>query len=249
MPKKRLIVLVALAFVIAVLASWRTCVLRQSMSAGQLYWSSNQALLFISESSEGADMSYARYELEPIFVSLHRVRPPSNRRCSATPVVWVSDHEIRRYDTDLYRNATASDCGFHFDLFQGRIYAVAWPKLWRWTGAGFETATAEETRAFGSSDAARLSWQTSPAFDNIDGWSMRKLGQTPPRQQIVLNGQPLKIVFHGEAWPSTPLSVQVIRNRDGAKTVWRLDEAPHRVSKSEFERLFGRPNDVNFVPR
>jgi hypothetical protein len=237
MPRKLLVAIAVFVVCLVLLAFGRTYVLRQSMSDGKLYWNTNEALLFITEANEGAEMSYARYALEPFFVSLGLVRLPSNKRCSATLVFRVTDHEVQRYDTDLHQYASEPYCGFHFDLFQGHIYAVSWPRLWKWTGTAFEAATPEESRAFDEAGAASLN--SPPKFDNVDSWSMRELGQTKPEQKMVLNGQPLMIVFHGATWPPKPLSVELIREGQTAQAIWSLDDEPRRISKSEYEYVFG----------
>jgi hypothetical protein len=212
------------------------------MSGGVLYWNANEALLFVAESNEGARMSYARYMLEPLVVGLGHVLQPSNKRCTRFLVIRVTDKDTQHYDTDLYRFAEEPYCGFQTAIFEGRIYSgyLAQDKLWRWSGTEFDPATPEEVRAF---DAAKVALTTASRphpweFDNVDGWSMRGFGQTPPKYQLVLNGQPVTLVFHGETWPPAPLSVDLIRPGQPPQTIWTFDGRPHRVSKSVYQHVF-----------
>jgi hypothetical protein len=128
----------------------------------------------------------------------------------AVQVGWrkanLDESDIQYYDAGV-------DCVSAYDLFDGKIYAVRWPSLSRWSGTHFDPATSEELRDFqagrvGASVASRTHpWE----FDNVDGWSMRVLGQTSPRYQLVLNGQPVTILFSGETWPPRELSIALTR--------------------------------------
>jgi hypothetical protein len=71
---KKLLIFLAILAICLILLICRTYVARGSISAGTLYWNTNEALLFIAEASDGAQMSYARYALEPFFGSLGHVR-------------------------------------------------------------------------------------------------------------------------------------------------------------------------------
>jgi len=208
---------------------------------GVLYWNANKALLFIQVSISGTRMNYLRYALEPLLVGMGHVRPPDNARCSQTFVIRVTQNDIQHYDADLYRYAEEPYCGYHFALFDGHIYAgyLAEDKLWKWSGTEFELASVEELRAFHGAMANDSAASRNLQFDNVDGWSMRTLGQTAPMYQLVLSGQPLTMVFHGETWPPAPLSVDLMRPGQPPQTIWSFDGRPHRVSKAEYDRSFG----------
>jgi hypothetical protein len=241
MLKKYLVTFIVVAGILFMLMYPKVYVVRDGAN-GTLFWNADQALLFVDVTSSGAHMSYARYALEPLLVSMGDVRTPDNKRCSQILVIRVTDNDVQRYDTDLYQYAEDPYCGFHFDLFAGNIYAVYLPKLWKWVGTDFEPAAVEENdfqagRATSTAASRAHPWE----FDNMDGWSMRTLGQTPPRHEIVLNGQPVTIVFHGETWPSAPVSVDLIRPGQPPQTIWSLDGRPHRVSKAEYMKIFGNP--------
>lgn len=149
---------------------------------------------------------------------------------------------IQRNGIHSEQYAQEAYCGFGFDLFEGDVYAVAGPRLWKWSDTHFESAAPRELGAFDTTRAARSNSQHPWSFDGVDGWSMRQFGQTPPKYELTLNGQPMTIVFHGATWPAVPLSVELIRSGQKPHAIWSLDERPHRVSRSEYERLFAKQN-------
>lgn len=239
MLKKVLVAVIILVGVFVLLLYPKVYVLRGS-AGGSLYWNASEALLFMSGGSSGARMSYLRYELEPFAVGMGHTRPPDDERCTGTLVIQITDKDVRSFDTNLYRYAQEPYCGMGTAVFQGRIYEgyLAEGKIWRWSGTQFELPAPEDLRGFDAGRYAAALGSHPWEFDNIDGWSMRALGSTTPRSQMVLNGQPVTIIFHGETWPPAPVSVDLIRPGQSPQTIWTFDGRPHRVSKSEYERLF-----------
>lgn len=241
MLKKSLISIAVLAGIFLFLYTYPKVYVIRGSAGGVLYWNTDQALLFMAEASDGARMSYARYASEPFLVGLGNVRPPDDERCSKILVIRVTDKDSQLYETDLFRYAGEPSCAFQYEFFAGHFYAVSWPKLWKWSGTGFERPTPEEYGAFATANFTQKTTSPHPwQSDNVDGWSMRAFGQTPPKYQIVLNGQPATILFSGETSPPRPLSVDLMRPGQPSQTIWRFDGRPHRVSKSEYERVFGQ---------
>jgi hypothetical protein len=239
--KKTLIVLLPLGGIFLILTYPKIYVIRGS-AGGALYWNASEALLFMGGGSDGARMSYLRYTFDPLLLALRFVRPPDDKSCSQSVVIRVTDKEVQRYEASLYQDTKDRFCGYQFALFEGHIYVgyLAQDRLWKWTGNEFEAVAPEEVRAF---HAARTNAKPDPhpwEFDNVDGWSMRAFGQTPPRYQLVFNGQPLTLVFSGETWPQEPLSVDLIRRGQAPQRIWTFDGRPHRVSRAEYEHTFGQ---------
>lgn len=239
MLKKTLTVLIALAVILLILSYPKIYVIRGT-AGGALYWNVNEALLFMGGGSDGARMTYLRYVLEPFLSVLRVVRPPDDESCSRSVVIRVTDKEVQRYEASLYRDTKDRFCGYEFAPFEGHIYVgyLAQDQLWKWSGSQFEPATPDEVRAF---HAARANAKPDPhpwEFDNVDGWSMRGFGQTPPNYQLVLNGQPVTLVFSGETWPPKPLSVDLSRPGQAPQRIWTFDGRPRRVSRAEYERIF-----------
>ncbi len=242
MVKKSLVVLIVVAGILFLLVYPSVYVIRGS-AGGVLYWNPNQALLFMRGGSSGAHMSFLRYAMEPFLVSMGDVRSPDDGRCSQTLVIQITDNDVRRYDTDV-------GCVAAYDVFEGHIYAVNFPNLWEWMETNFEPVTVGERdfqagRATSMAAARSHPWE----FDNIDGWSMRQLGAVGPKYQfkgrpvtltqVTLGGQSVSFIFSGETFPQMPISVDLVRSGQSPQTIWSFDGRPHRVSKTEYERIFG----------
>jgi hypothetical protein len=238
---KSVIVLIVAAGILFLLTYPEVYVVRGS-GGGVLYWNASEVLLFMEASTSGAHMSYPRYALEPFLVGLGDVRSPNDERCSQAVVIRVTDKEVQRYETDLYRYAEVPYCGMTIVPLEGSIYEgyPAERKLWRWSSTEFKPATSEQVRDFEETRVvATLASSSHPwEFDNVDGWSMRIFGQTRPEYQLVLNGQPVTIIFHGETWPRMPVSADLIRPGGSPQTIWRFDGRPHPVSRAEYDRSF-----------
>lgn len=243
MLKKLLIVLIVVAAILF-LASYPKVYVIQGSAGGSLFWNANEALLFMAAGSSGAHMSYPRYALEPYLSGLASVRLPNDEICSQIVVIRITDKDVQRYDTQLSRYAEEPYCGYKLAPFESQIYEgyLAKDKIWKWTENGFEPATSEELREFDAANVPQVNasrphpWE----FDDVEGWSMRGLGLTTPKYDIVLHGQPLTILFHGESWPPAPISLELIRSGQPAQTIWSFDGRPHPVTKAEYKRTFAR---------
>lgn len=242
MLRKILAVLLILAAVLLVFECLTVYVVRRSAGGG-LYWNADQALLIITGSAQGARMSYLRYTVEPFVEMLGDIRQPSDQRCSEVLVIQVTDQAVQHYETDLWRYAEEPYCDYRVAPFGGEIYVgyLAQDKLWKWSKDHFEKATAEELQAFHEAKAGEKALSHPSEFDKIEGWSMRGLGQTSPENEIVIDNRPAQIVFHGRTWPPKPLSLQLIRSGEAPQTIWSLNEEPQRVTRSEYDRVFGKP--------
>lgn len=232
MGSKQWLMVLTLAGIVSLLSLYPRIYVVRGSAGGVLLWNKTEALLFMGGGNAGARMPYLRYALEPLFASLGHVRPPSDERCLNVTVIRVTHEDAESYDTDV-------GCVSAYRLFEGQIYAISTPKAWKWSGNRFQPATPDETRSLESqkniSDAdLHHPWE----FDDIEGWSMRDLRQTPAQHKIVLNNQSVTITFHGPTWPPKPLSVDLTRPGETTKTLWHFDEEPHRVSKAQYARLF-----------
>jgi hypothetical protein len=150
----------------------------------------------------------------------------------------VTAKDVKTYVADLpvYSGENEGRI-FHFQLFEGQIYALSWPRMLRWSGSRFERPIAEE---YGAYAAAMIRQKTAPfephpwTFDNRDGWSMRQFRATPDDTTIVLGGESMTIAFHDGTCPPTPTSVDLVRSGQSPQTSWLFDGQPHRVTKPEY---------------
>jgi hypothetical protein len=238
---KRSLIILAVVIVLLVLLTYpKVYVVRGAMNGGTIFWNANQALIWVSERSDGLHAGYIRYELDPFFTALGLVRQPSDQHCSKTVLIRITDTDVQTFDTDLYRYPEERYCDFTLQLFKGQFYAVAWPKFWKWSGNQFIRSTPQEYGAYATAAAAgELESQSSWKFDNVDGWSMRAFGQGLPEYDLTLGGRPLTILFSGASWPPKPEFIDLVRAGQAPQRVWALDAEPHRVSKSDYERIFG----------
>jgi hypothetical protein len=235
--KRKLLIAAVILLGILILCFYPKVYLIRGTAGGILYWNNSEALLFMGGGVDGARMSVLRYAVEP-FIEMGRIpgRPPDDERCSQVVVVRVTDKEIGRYDTGL-------GCVADYDVFEGHIYAVEWSRLWKWSGTNFDAATPEEAHVFDEGRvAATAAARPHPwEFDGVEGWSMRVLNYKPPKNELILNGQPVTIIFHGETWPKRPLSVDLVRPGQSPQTIWSFDGRVHMVSRSEYEHAFEKP--------
>jgi hypothetical protein len=248
MAKKYVIVLIVVAGIVFLLVYPQVYVIRGS-GGGALYWNATEALLFMAGGRSGAHMSYLRYAMEPFLLSMGDVRSPDDGRCSHILVIRVTGKDVQYYDTGLYREAEQPECVSHYYLIAGQIYEGSLAKLWKWAGTHFEPTTPEETSGF---DFGKYAESLNPHpwyFDDRDDWSMRQLGAVGPKYQfkgrpvtltqVTLGGQPLSFIFSGETFPQMPISVDLVRSGQSPQTIWNFDGRPHRVSKTEYRKIFG----------
>jgi hypothetical protein len=236
MLKKALIALIVLAAVGFLLTYPSVYVVRDG-PGGTLYWNPDEALLFVEVGSSGARLSYLRYALEPFLVAMGHVRSPDNTRCSQVVVIRITDKDVQRYETGLQQNAEDAYCFQDYVLREGHIY-VGYPaqkRVWKWSGNQFEPATSEELGGFGPMKSAH-----GAQFDNVDGWSMREYALGHVTYPVTLNGHSVTIVSSGETWPLGDVSVDLVRPGTAPQRIWTLDERSRIVSRTEYERIFGK---------
>ncbi len=236
--KKFLIIFPLLAGVLYLLLLPAVYIIRGSAS-GVLFWDTNEALLFMTEGRFGVRMSYPGYVLEQILEAMRYVRSPDDAS-SRTVVIQIAANEVHLYNANLYRYAERGSTGFSFELHDGAIYASQWPRLWKWSGTGFERPTPEEYSSFAAGNFRQRAVLHPWKFDNVGGWSMRWLGYTPPRYQITLGGKPVTIVFSGETWPQKPLEIDLIRPGQHPQQIWSYDGRPRRFTKADYDKVFDK---------
>ena len=237
MKRKWLIPLI-LASVLVVLLFYPKMYVVRDEAGGTLFWNSNEALLFVGVERSGARFAPLTYFGNIIRESLGGVRPPDIEACLQTVVIRMTDKDVERYETDIQRHLTDGDCFGHIAPFEGHIYAgyLAQGRIWKWSGDHFEPAAQEELRGFDPMKAASRGFQ----FDDIEGWSMREYALGRVRYPLTLNGQPVTFVSSGRVPPAIyEPSVDVIRSGQNPQRIWYLDERPHRVSKAEYDKIFG----------
>jgi hypothetical protein len=236
--KSCLLVLVVVGL-LAVLQLWPTVNVVQGSGGGSVFWNSNEAFVFLGENLYGTHMDAPRYAMEPFLVALGRVHPTEDTICSRMLVIRITNTEIKTYDTNISRDPDDKGCKFSEQVFRGQIYAIGWPAMWRWDGAAFQRPTPEEYGAYATASAEYKTVRPVPwEFDNVEGWSMRDLARTTHDHSIMLGDQSIRLIFHGETSPQLPISLELARSGQSPQTIWSFDGRPHRVSKTDYEKLF-----------
>jgi hypothetical protein len=243
--RRRLLIAAVILLGILILCFYPKVYLIRGSAAGTLYWNNSQALLFMGGGVAGARMSFLRYAVEPL-IEIGRVpgRPPDDSASSQIVVIRVTDKDIQQFDTDLARYADEPHCDLGSAVFGGHIYfgCLVRGPMWKWSGDKLELATPDDLRGFDPTKATPPVALHHPwEFDGVDGWSMRELNENPPKNELILNGQPVTIIFHGETWPKRPLSVDLVRPGQSPQTIWSFDGRVHMVSRSEYEHAFEKP--------
>lgn len=237
-PRWCLIVLTGL-IVLFILQYWPTVYVVRGNGGGALFWNANEAFVFLGENSNGLRESLLRYVADPFLVALGRVYPSETTICSRMPVIRITSTEIKTYDHNISGDPDDRGCRFGEEVFRGQLYAIAWPAMWRWTGTEFVRPTPEEYGAYAEASAAQKTIRPIPwSFDNVEGWSMRDLSDTAHDFSILVGGQSIRLVYHGETSPRMPVSLELARPGESPHAIWSFDGRPHRVSKAEYEKLF-----------
>jgi hypothetical protein len=156
------------------------------------------------------------------------IRLPDESHSSIT-VLEVTPSAVKRY--------VAEDIPplIFYTPLDGTIYANREGVLWKWAGARFEQATADEQRKVDGTN--RLSAQ---AFTDVHGWSsLPRVTSGPPEVtvQMELSGQTLMLLVK-RGYNESDISIDLVRPDHAPERIWSLDELPQRVSKTDYEHSF-----------
>jgi hypothetical protein len=196
-------------------------------AGGELWWSAGETYLFIDVTSRGYRMSCVQYLEEVVMEYFGAPRLPSKNRFSVV-VLHITPQAVGRYTQQIHLGS--------YDLFAGGIYARNLDNevLVRWTGTHFEPATSAESREF---QRNVNSLPSGAYFADVDGWS-RRMGPPDGNYTIELGGKPITLVVKSGRMNGLT-SVDLLRPDQAPKRIWYLDDEPRRVSKIEYERVFG----------
>jgi hypothetical protein len=232
--------LVVLLAVILAASVLKVYLLRED-SGGDVLWNANEAYLFIGVAYRGGHMSYLGYPWMILRESVGGVTGFNNESRSVT-VIHITPSGLEKHVIEVAAAPPGSWPG-EYTPFEGQIYAN-YPEiggLSRWAGDHFEPATAEEQQRLGG--ISRLS---AVDFTNVDGWSKHGIGEGPQglfaRSTTDVGGR-FTISEKGEPVGHTGYAtVSIYQQRPGAppERIWYLDGHPRRVSRAEYESVFGQ---------
>ncbi len=154
---------------------------------------------------------------------------------SSLMVVRITPTTVERHVVDP---GTGRDL---YTPFEDRIYANC-PDiggLCRWAGDHFERATGEEQRKLDG-----INRLIQREIDNEKGWSKHGLGPAPVDYKFTIKADDkfeLSVSnVVAKKYGYGAVSVDLLRPGQAPERIWYLGGDPRRVSKAEYERVFGR---------
>jgi hypothetical protein len=226
MPSKKAIAVVVLVIAILALASFNMYYVRDDGGV-DVVWNKSEGYLFLSVVRRGFHFRYIAYPIVAILKYFGYIRLPDDRHSSIT-ILQVTPSAVQRYMSE----------GISLDFytpFEQTIYANRQGVLWKWAGAHFEQATAEEQRKFDGTTAL-----SAQAFSEVHGWSsLPRVTSGPPEVAVKmdLGGQPLTVLVK-RGYNDSDISIDLLRQGDAPERIWSLDEHPQRVTRTEYEHSF-----------
>jgi len=207
-------------------------------SGGYVLWNADGAYLFISVARRGLHVSYPEYAWVVLEQFLHGGRDSDDNLSSFT-VIRVTPSTVERHVVDLKGIAPGSGPDL-YTPFEGRIYANC-PDiggLCRWAGDHFERATEEEQRKLDG-----INRLIQKDIDNENGWSKHGLGPAPVDYKFTIQADDkfeLSVSnVVAKKYGYGAVSVDLLRPGQAPERIWYLDGNPRRVSKAEYDRVFG----------
>jgi hypothetical protein len=203
-------------------------------ASAELLWNKNEAYVFVHGERLGDTPSYLGYLLALIKGYFFVISPPDERQ-PFTTVIHISASGAERYDQNK-----------EFDYFtpvDNHVYASRMvysaqsndPRLWKWVENHFEEMSAMETVQLRGSDGFQ-----KIDFKNRGGWSGVYTVQSRKEQSFQIGDLTVTLrakdrqLFVMCSRPGTPAGNQTIAVR-----LYYGDSYPERVSRAEYERVFG----------
>jgi hypothetical protein len=237
MRKKTVIVLLFLALALVLSASLQIYFVTD-FSGGSVYARGDEAYFFTGASHAGYHFSYLKYLVVLITEKLN-IPTSWNDQIGSSLVFHVTPSMVERHVIhDTEDNATGPR---FMTPFEDGFYAVCTGAIFcKWTSKGFKPATKEEERSHGGVDHLVRA-------DEIDlmvnGWHVRHTSRLPGEHFNVEFGKGLVLSVQNHAtevrYPS--FSVDLLRPGQPPENLYNVNGTPHRVSKSEYERIFKKP--------
>lgn len=195
-----------------------------SSGDGDLLWNQSRAYLFVRGEHRGYRISYLGYIATLIKEYFGIVDEPDERR-PYTLVVMIDSTGVHRFE----ERQTFE----RFTPVNQDIYARHDIMLWRWTGTNFVQAAEQEQRQVDTGHFRD--------FTDLNGWSRRRLITTPVKRDfdLQLDGAPARIKTRTVNLYDGEVTIDLSRPNRASETIFHNSGRPRRVSKHEYERLFG----------
>ena len=200
----------------------------------ELLWDSDQAYIVVNVNSLGWRMSYLQYLMTALRESARVASPPNDRLCSSV-MLRVTAEGTQRYEMKDHCPATYVGYG-------SEIYGNDRGVLLKWVDGHLEQLSPEKQKNINSE---LLSDTTE--FDHVKGWSKRHGILTRLSDEVKfdveISGQPLTFSVNrgssGQGSSGQGLTINLVRANRVPETMWHLDQHPRKVTKDEYENVFG----------
>ena|ERR1700735_2339573 len=237
-------ILIVLAVVVVLLTFLKVYYVRTEQ-VGYLFWNANHAYFFINSVDRGYRLSYLGLAGEVVQESLpFGVALPSDEHFSLFVLRLVGD-SLQSYSANDFRLGGVEPLG-------GTLYVenmLNHVEFFRWSGDHFEPATADEqSRLQDAIRGGRIPF--GPTYDHVEGWSKRTVAgdvirnsptdytERDSKVTIELDGKSLTFAMNSGFITREPY-IDLQRTGQAPERIWHPDEKAHRVSKSEYEHIFG----------
>jgi hypothetical protein len=134
----KIIKVLVFTIVILALTSFKMYYVRDDGGV-DIVWNKSEGYLFLSVVRRGYHFSYLEYPMDAMLQYFGSIRLPDDHHSSIT-VLQVTPSTVQRYVTENIPPL------IFYTPFDQTIYANREGVLWKWAGARFEQATAEEQR-------------------------------------------------------------------------------------------------------
>jgi hypothetical protein len=244
---KKILLIVALVTALLALTTLKMYFV-QGSTGGTLIWNANRAYLFIPVFQEGYRFSCFGYLVEFVREIFPFGASGADDKHSYSEVLQVTPDAVQRHSFDNMKFDSPNVVGQ--TIYVGGYQDDGKGGLMKWSETQFEWASPEEELAVRT---ARTSGKipTGPKFDDVDGWSKRAAAgevtsETPTtgfaekdaKVSVTLDGKPLTFVMNS-GYISHEAYIDLSRPGQPNERIWYLDGRTHRISRAEYEHIFG----------
>ncbi|MGC2169845.1 MAG: hypothetical protein WA623_00505 [Candidatus Sulfotelmatobacter sp.] len=240
---RRKISVAVIVLVLAVSAlAWLPVYYVIDRTSGDLVWNSSDAYVFIGVFESGYTFSYLGYLGEMVREIFPFGASEPEKKHYYTVVLRITPETVQRYTFNNFQYGGVFPVG---KTIAAGNYLDATPT--KWSGTHFEPMTPAEEKEL--REGARTI-PPGPAYDNIAGWSKRKVGGEVGRESstgytekdgeaaIDLGGKPLTFRMNS-GFISHEAFIDLLRAGHAPERIWDLNENPERVNKATYKRIFG----------
>jgi hypothetical protein len=201
-----------------------------------LYWRADDAYLFVGASSSGYHFRYLDYPMVALREYFNAPLRPDDNHVSGM-VIHVTPLVVERNQLDYGKYGAATP---HFlTPFNDGFYAMCKGQvLCKLIGDHFEPAT-EEQRV--THDGTSRLFHGDMSGQLVNGWSVREVRRSPGDHFEIQVGNQYGIHAENHAkdvrypW----VSAELLRPGKSSETLYNVNGTPRRVSRTEYEKLFG----------